>query len=355
MRTYNYLSNELPRELIEIYSDIEQDLLRVMVKELKKGTPPNEVFAKAQQKIKQYDSRTQKVLAVIFADIKKKAVAEGVKDFQREEEDEHKEAVDNRHANALIAPMVIAGMGILGGLNKRLTGSVVNEYTTGYLASDGGQDKRMATRFFNKLANSGLTIYEQLRGKAPRAYSLENIIRRDVMFQVNQANAKVNMENFEQSSAQFIETTSHPTARTWNKYMKHAYEDHSSWQGEVFYSRDGQQVEGYREFESTCGYGELLGICGINCYHQFKMNYTGTSAYTQYDRKEVERQYALSQEQRGFERSIRKMKTARAVWQEAGDTEKAKKFNIGVRNATRQLQNFCEKNKIKYFNWRTQI
>lgn len=36
MRTYNYLSNELPRELIELYSEIEQDVLRVIVKNIRR-------------------------------------------------------------------------------------------------------------------------------------------------------------------------------------------------------------------------------------------------------------------------------------------------------------------------------
>ncbi len=250
---------------------------------------------------------------------------------------------------------MIAGIAILGNLNKRITNNVTNEYTADYLATKQGTDKRLLNKVFSRLAGKGLTIYEGMRGGAPKAYSLENIIRRDVMYQVNQANAKINMQNYKQSSAKFIETSSHVTARTWNKYMQHAYEDHSSWQGKVYYSRDGEMVEGYEEFESTCGYGELLGICGINCYHQFKMNYTGESVYTQYNQEEVRKQYALSQQQRSYEREIRKLKTARAVWNEAGDLEKAKKYNAGVRDVTNMLRQFCEKNKIKYYNWRTQI
>jgi len=90
--------------------------------------------------------------------------------------------------------------------------------------------------------------------------------------------------------------------------MKHPYEDHSSWQGKVYYSKDGEAVEGYEEFESTCGYGEMLGICGINCYHQFQMNYTGDTQATQYSEEEVEKQYALSQQQRAYERGLNKIR-----------------------------------------------
>lgn len=137
--------------------------------------------------------------------------------------------------------------------------------------------------------------------------------------------------------------------------MKHPYEDHSSWQGKVYYSRDGEVVEGYDEFESTCGYGEMLGICGINCYHQFQMNYTGDTNATQYSEEEVKVQYELSQQQRAYERAIRKLKQSKAVWEEAGEKKLADEIGRNITSATRVLKNFCEKHDLKYYNWRTQI
>ena len=175
------------------------------------------------------------------------------------------------------------------------------------------------------------------------------------MYKVNQANSQVNMENFKKSSAKFIQVSSHPTARTWNKYMKHSYEDHSSWQGKVYYSREGEAVDGYKEFESTCGYGELLGIGGINCYHQFEMNYTGDNIATEYSEKEVARNYQLSQQQRAYERAIRQLKQAKSVYEEAGNEALSNSIGKNITMATRQLKDFCEKNNLKYFNWRTKI
>lgn len=351
MRTYNYLSNELPRELIELYSDIEQDVLKIIVKELKKGTRPDEVFVKIQDKVKSYDTKTQKVLAVMFADSKKRAVKDGQKDF-KEEETEAKE-VDNGEANSLIEPMLVAGLMILSDLNNKIIGNASNEYNGDYLQTRGGLERLQ--QIYGKLANKGISIYENYGGGRSRNYSIENIIRRDVMYKLNQANSKVNMENFNKSSAKFIETSSHPTARTWNKYMKHPYEDHSSWQGKVYYSRNGEPVNGYKEFESTCGYGEMLGIGGINCYHQFEMNYDGEPTATQYSEKEVKEQYALSQEQRSYERAIRQLKNARAVYESAGDEQMTKQLNKSILMATTKLKNFCESNNLKYYNWRTQV
>ena len=356
MRTYNYLSNELPRELIEIYNDVQNDILRIMVKELKKGTSPDKVLVMVMDKISSYDKKIQEVLAVIFADAKNKSVKDGQREFKEEE----KEPVTNKEANRIIEPMLMTAILATKTLNKKIVNNAYREYATDYsyvvqpFTKLSKGDDRLNTIYRN-LADKGVTIYESFGGGKSKNYSIENVLRRDVMYKVNQANSKVNMENFQKSSAKFIQVSSHPTARTWNKYMKFPYEDHSSWQGKVYYSRYGEAIAGYEEFESTCGYGELLGIGGINCYHQFEMNYTGDNVATEYSKKEVERNYQLSQQQRAYERAIRQLKQAKSVYEEAGNETLANSIGKNITMATRQLKDFCEKNNLKYFNWRTKI
>lgn len=355
MQTYNYLANELPRELIEVYNDLQSDVLKIIVKRLKQGESVEKVFQEIRDKVDNYNPQIEKVLQIIFADSKKKTVKDNEKEFKHETEE--RQPVDNNQANSLIAPALISGLAILNQLNKKIVNNAVNKYSQDYTyinSAYGNKDKRLK-QVYNDLAKKGITIYESFGGGKSKNYSIENVLRRDVMYKVNQANAKVNMENFKKSSAKFIEVSSHPTARTWNKYMTHDYEDHSSWQGQVYYSRDGEVVEGYEEFESTCGYGELLGIGGINCYHQFQMSYEGESTATDYDKEEVERNYALSQQQRQFERAIRQLKQAKSVYEEAGEELLAKNIGRNISMATSQLKQFCEKNGLKYYNWRTKI
>lgn len=356
MQTYNYLSNEMPRELIEVYNDMQQDLLRIVVKRLKQGESPDKVFQEIQDKVASYDSKTQRVLEVIFADSKKKNVKDNERVF-KEEPDEHKQAVTNNEANSLIAPAIVGAMAVLSQLNKKIINNTMRRYTSDYMyiKSPYGDGLTKLKQTYKGLAKTGITILESFRGGREKSYAIENVLRRDVMFKVNQANAKVNKENFNKSSAKFIEVSSHPTARTWNKYMTQPYEDHSSWQGKVYYSRDGEAVAGYEEFESTCGYGELLGICGINCYHQFQMNYTGDTNAKQYSDKEVEKNYALSQEQRRLERMLRQAKQQQAVFEEAGDQNLLKQAKQNVSILHSQLKDFCERHNLKYYNWRTQI
>lgn len=353
MQTYNYLANELPRELIEVYNDLQSDVLKIIVKRLKQGAKVEEVFQEIKDKVDNYDPKLQKVLLIIFANSKKKTV----KDNERVFDEEEKKPVDNNQANSLIAPALISGLAILSMLNRKIVNNATNQYSSdyGYVNRAYGDREKRLKQVYNRLAKKGITIYESFGGGKSKNYSIENILRRDVMYKVNQANAKVNMENFKKSSAKFIQVSSHPTARTWNKYMKYPYEDHSSWQGKVYYSRDGEEVDGYEEFESTCGYGELLGIGGINCYHQFQMSYTGDNVATQYDEKEVERNYALSQQQRAYERAIRQLKQAKSVYDEAGEEMLARGIQKNISMTTSQLKDFCEKNGLKYFNWRTKI
>lgn len=355
MQSYNYLANELPRELIEVYNDLQSDVIKIIVKRLKEGASVEKVFQEIRDKVDNYNPKIEKVLQIIFANSKKKTVKDNLKEFEKVK-DENK-PVDNGLANSLIAPALISGLGVTNLLNKKIVNNAVNEYSKDYTYVNkgfGNKEKRLQ-QVYKNLADKGITIYESYGGGKSKNYSIENILRRDVMYKVNQANAKVNMENFNKSSAKFIQVSSHPTARTWNKYMKHPYEDHSSWQGKVYYSRDGEVVDGYQEFETTCGYGELLGIGGINCYHQFQLNYTGDNIATKYSQEEVERNYELSQKQRAYERAIRQLKQARSVYEEAGDEKLAKGISKNITMATKTLKDFCEKNGLKYYNWRTKI
>lgn len=358
MHSYNYISNELPRELIETYNDLQSDLLRIIVKNLKLGTEPEKVFTQLQTKTDSYKPLIEKVTAVIFKDSENKTVKSNQKEFEKEETEEATPTT-KEEANSIVQPLFLGAMLFIDQLNKKVVNGAYLRYTKSYQELNTGLRFMSGTerlrQVYKGVIKSGITIYESFTGGQPKNYSVENVLRRDVMTLVNKSNAEVNKSNFMKSSAKFIETSSHPTARTWNKYMKHPYEDHSSWQGKVYYSKDGEAVEGYEEFESTCGYGEMLGICGINCYHQFQMNYTGDTQATQYSDKEVERQYALSQQQRAMERAIRQLKQSRAVWEEAGEQKLADDISRNIRMATGTLKSFCEKNDLKYYNWRTQI
>lgn len=354
MFSYNYISNEMPRELIEVYNDLQVDLMRIIARNLKNNVTPNATTREIQTKIDEYLPMQTKVAAVIFKDSERKSVKSNEKIFNAEAS-ETAEALTEAQADLTTAPLYEGAVEMIKDLNGKISINSSLKYATAYAQANYKTGVGNLKHIYRGLIKDGLTIYESFGGGATRNYSIENMVRRNIISLVNRSNAEIDKNNFKRSSAVFVEVSSHPTARTATKYMKFPYEDHSSWQGKVYYSRDKGAVDGYEEFESTCGYGEMLGICGINCYHQFQMNYTGDSSATQYDKDEVERQYELSQKQRAMERAIRQLKQSKAVWEEAGETQLAKQIGSNIRQATGVLKDFCERHDLKYYNWRTQL
>ena len=71
--------------------------------------------------------------------------------------------------------------------------------------------------------------------------------------------------------------------------------------------------------------------------------------------KEVKKQYAIRQQQRQYERAIRQLKQAYTVYDEAGDVKMASAINKNITMAKSRLKEFCNKNNLKYYNWRTKL
>jgi len=77
--------------------------------------------------------------------------------------------------------------------------------------------------------------------------------------------------------------------------------EHAEWQGQVFAS--------WEEFERVTKYGDITGICGINCRHSFYPFLFGLSEqrYFPMPEEENDRRYQARQKQKRMESDIRKM------------------------------------------------
>ena len=77
--------------------------------------------------------------------------------------------------------------------------------------------------------------------------------------------------------------------------------EHEPWQGKVFKT--------WEEFEEVTKYGEITGICGINCRHQFYPFLFGLSEQRFFPKpkEENDRRYQARQKQKRMESDIRKM------------------------------------------------
>lgn len=133
--------------------------------------------------------------------------------------------------------------------------------------------------------------------------SVESAVRTNIVTSVNQTCGKLQEMRAEELGWDLMEITAHGGARP----------EHAEWQGKIV-SRSGQS--GYLSL-SDIGYGEATGFKGVNCRHDWRPYYKGSSrTYTDkdlknmanekvtYNGKEISK-YEATQIQRKMERQIR--------------------------------------------------
>lgn len=136
--------------------------------------------------------------------------------------------------------------------------------------------------------------------------SIESATRMNIVTSVNQTCGKLQEMRADELSWDLMELTAHAGARP----------EHEEWQGKIV-SRSGQK--GYLSL-SDIGYGEVTGFKGVNCRHDWRPYYKGSSLT--YSNKELEEMnnakvkyngqemslYEAQQLQRRIERTIRQDK-----------------------------------------------
>lgn len=147
-----------------------------------------------------------------------------------------------------------------------------------------------------QVAKQGVTVTTYKRGNTTVQMGLEPYMRRLIRTEFVKTSADINIQTGTELGADKWYVTQHLGAR--DKGVGH--ENHESWQGAV-YTMDG--------LKTTCGYGEMLGLSGINCRHIMFPYFEGvTIVPPKIDTVENSRVYALEQAQRGMERNIRATK-----------------------------------------------
>lgn len=197
----------------------------------------------------------------------------------------------------------------------------------------------------NDIAKSGVTTMITYTNNAkPVRRSLESAVRMNILTGVNQTASRQTMNNCEALDCDLVEVTAHIGARP----------EHEEWQGKV-YSMSGKS-EKYPPF-SICGYGEAGGICGINCRHSFYPYFEGMEKhYSQDDLDEMSKEtvdyngksysrYEGEQQLRHIERTIRHYKKEAAVKEAAGVDNTAARRKIGEWQA--KARDFTEQTGIR--------
>lgn len=162
--------------------------------------------------------------------------------------------------------------------------------------------------------------------------SLEVAVRRDVVTSVSQAAAELTIERCGENGTDLVEVTSHEGSRP----------EHAVWQGKV-YSLTGA-TNGYELLAIATGYGEVDGLCGVNCRHSFYPYFQGLSKEGDPppSKKDNNRTYELTQKQRYIERNIRAAKREVAVCTAGNDPQGALAAEGRVASYQAKMRDFIE-------------
>lgn len=193
-----------------------------------------------------------------------------------------------------------------------------------------------------KMAEEGFSGATYKNGKR---LSLESTVRRDILTKVHQLAGDIQIEKAKQLGTNLVYVTQHLGARIRTKYTKEDYEVHYEWQGKV-YMLDGSS-DNYDNFYEKTGYGKLLGLCGVNCRHNFFPTFEGRSHPKLYDEEENEKEYIKQQKQRGYERQYRSLKYQKEVAKILDDKEQLKKLNPQIRDFNKEYNQFLEENNLQ--------
>lgn len=160
-------------------------------------------------------------------------------------------------------------------------------------------------RALHSLADEGIVVgqYKRKDGKTIN-YSVEAMVRRDVMTRTRQLALATQMESIKEMGVKYVSVPAHLGARV---DLKNPINNHAGWQGRIYKLEGGNSK--YPNFYKTTGYGQLLGLGGVNCRHFFLPYIFGISRPPEKISLDAnEKVYKLEQQQRVMERDVRKWK-----------------------------------------------
>lgn len=266
--------------------------------------------------------------------------------------------------------------------------SYINACDKAYMKVQSGVSVQTAVvDAIKEVSDRGIECVDYRLGKSER---MEVAISRAVRTGVNQANADIVLTRCAEMGVNFIKVSEHLGARVTGV---NDYTNHSWWQGRVYslnwdnsalvdYAKAISETEqGFEwlaqmraalmernkdynlpDFIETCGYGDVQGICGVNCRHSFYPFHPSIQDNTD-DRPnlaENEKRYKLEQKARAMERAIRKTKRELAGLKASGredeefKAEKKRVRDLLYKQSDSYMQ-FCKDNNIKPRNMALKI
>lgn len=141
--------------------------------------------------------------------------------------------------------------------------------------------------------------------------TIETATARAVRTGISQATAQITLKRMEEMKWEVVLVSAHVGARNIGGIP----ENHELWQGQ-FYSLP-QYGHRFPDFYYSTGYGDITGLCGVNCRHSFGPGDGENNPYDTIDTEENRKVYEVEQRRRSLERRVRKTKREVMGLQEA--------------------------------------
>ena len=335
----------LADELIELYSQLEADVLSDMARRLSRLgriTELTEYQARTiveagllKQNIarilKRYDARIVEELTAIFTDAMIKNARADNRIFQED---------TGRTLSESQAQVMLASIKKVHSDLSRLTLTTAETSNVQFIRQANRAYMNVASGAFNyiqaikqatdELAKEGLqTRVTYNNGHKPVTRSIEAAVRMNVLTGVNQTASTMTLTNCDELECDLVEVSAHVGSRP----------EHEAWQGRIFKLHGS--TDKYPNFYEVCRYGEADGICGVNCRHSFYPYFEGmdkhyakedlnewTAEKVVFNDQEMTR-YEGEQHLRHIERNIRFYKKKAAVQEAAGLDNAKARLKIG--------------------------
>lgn len=360
----------LLKPLVSIYDDIEKDMILDILERIdnydgQKGTLKwyldklNElkVFEKYGVSIL---NKKNKEIKQILEEILETSVKNSVSIDTLESYNSHNNSnvsindiFNSTSANNLISEALKDTEDISKLINTKAIEAAKKEYqsilNTAYLETSTGiytYDKSIKLAI-DKMAQNGILMANYDSG---RRISIESAVRRDIVTRINKLVGDIELTTAKDLlKTNLVYVDQHLGARTRTKYTKEDYEAHDEWQGKV-YMINGSNEKYDNLYEKT-GYGEMLGLKGINCYHDLRPYFEWESIPKPIDIEESRKERELLDTQREFERNIRTLKREKIIDKKMGYEEEYRKASKKLTKINKEYNEWLDNNdKIRNKN-----
>lgn len=355
--------DRLIKPLVDIYDEIELDIIRDILNKLESYNSVSGSIEWYLEKLQDLGALKRNTLNILKKDKSKinKVLKEVISDSSQIDSMEKLQSLfDNKLLDR--SPLEIFNSASINNLINNATkdvNDIMNLIDSKVLEGTDEAYKKILNKAYIETSSGVYSYQESIRNALKefakegidaghyangRSISIEAIVRRDVITRTNKLTGDITLETAKEIGTNLVYVDQHEGARIRTPYMKNDYEAHAEWQGKV-YMIDGSNDK-YDNFYEKTGYGEMLGLKGINCYHDFRPFFEGEKVPKRITEEDNKEQYELFEKQRSFERRIRELKREKEIYKSI-DKDEYKKVSNKLKNKNNEYDEFLKQNDLR--------